>query len=212
VKLLRALQERVVKPVGAIAEREIDVRVVAATHRDLEAEVERGTFRRDLYYRLNVITLHLPPLRSRREDIPLLAEHFLKKHAASMGRPIESIEPAALQRLCDYDYRGNVRELENIIERAVTLEPGNRITVDLLPEVTPRGRTGASPTAEIIIGEEGLDLDAVLGEVEHDLLVKALARAGGVRKRAAELLHITSRSIRYRLAKQGIDAGGGDDE
>jgi two-component system response regulator PilR (NtrC family) len=213
VKLLRALQERTIKPVGAIHERPVDVRVVAATHRDLEAEVERGAFRRDLFYRLNVITIHLPPLRARREDIPLLVEHFLRKHAAAMGRAIEAIDPAALKRLCDHDYPGNVRELENIIERAVTLEPGNRIGEDSLPELAPRARKAPAAGTEITIGEEGIDLDGVLAEVEREILLKALDRSGGVRKRAAELLRITFRSMRYRLAKQGIDAGAtGDDD
>jgi two-component system response regulator PilR (NtrC family) len=213
VKLLRALQERKVKPVGSPTEKEVDVRVVAATHRDLEAEVERGAFRRDLYYRLNVIQIDLPPLRSRREDIPLLVEHFLKKHSSSLGRPIGGVEPDALRRLCDYDFPGNVRELENLIERAVTLEPGSRITVEALPDLTPR-RRDAAPAAVAAFPDDGMDLDAAIAELERDLLLKALERAGGVRKRAAKLLRITFRSLRYRLAKLGIDVdgAGGDEE
>ena len=211
VKLLRVLQERAIKPVGATAERSVDVRVVAATHRDLEAEVERGAFRRDLYYRLNVIELHLPPLRNRRDDIPLLVEHFLRKHSASLGRPIEAIDPEALKRLCDYDYPGNVRELENLIERAVTLESGNRISVESLPDLAPR-RRAPTPSSGLDLGEDGVDLDGVIGELERELLLKALERAGGGRKRAAKLLRITFRSMRYRLAKHGIDAPGADEE
>jgi two-component system response regulator PilR (NtrC family) len=210
VKLLRALQERRVKPVGSVAEREVDVRVVAATHRDLEQEVERGAFRRDLYYRLNVIQIHLPSLRSRREDIPLLVEHFLRKHASANGRPLLGIEPEAMKRLCDYDYPGNVRELENLIERAVTLEPGTRVTVETLPDLTPKRR--ATAAAEAAFPEEGLDLDAAIGDLERDLLLKALERAGGVRKRAAKLLRITFRSLRYRLAKLGIEVPGAEEE
>ncbi|MSP62480.1 MAG: sigma-54-dependent Fis family transcriptional regulator [Myxococcales bacterium] len=209
VKLLRALQERKVKPVGANIEREVDVRMVAATHRDLEAEVERGGFRRDLFYRLNVVQIHLPPLHARREDIPLLVDHFLRKHAAALGHPVDGIEPAALRVLCDYDYPGNVRELENIIERAVTLESGAVITRASLPDLAPRRRAAPGVSA-VTFPDEGIDLDAVIGEIERDLLQKALDRSGGVRKKAAKLLKITFRSLRYRLAKLGVDLG--DDE
>ena len=209
VKLLRVLQERKVKPLGGSTEREVDVRIVAATHRDLEAEVERGAFRSDLYYRLNVVQIHLPPLRQRRDDIPLLVDHFLRKHASSMGRPITGIEPDALRRLCDYDFPGNVRELENLIERGVTLEPGTRVTVESLPDLAPRRR--GQPTAEGSFPPEGLDLDRAVSDLERDLIARALEKTGGVRKRAAELLQISFRSLRYRLAKLGIDAAGSDE-
>jgi two-component system response regulator PilR (NtrC family) len=203
VRLLRVLQERKVKRVGGTTEEEFDVRVVAATNRDLEAEVERGAFRRDLYYRLNVIQVHLPPLRARREDIPLLVEHFRRKHAASLGRTLTGVEPDALAALCDYDYPGNVRELENLIERAATLESGERITRASLPELVPRRRV-ESPALDADFPPEGIDLERVVGEFERALLDKALARAGGVRKDAAKLLGISFRSLRYRLAKLGV--------
>ena len=215
VKLLRALQERRVKPVGATAEREIDVRVIAATHRDLEAEVERGAFRRDLFYRLNVVEIQLPPLHARREDIPILAEHFLRKHAAALAIPVTAITPDALKALCDYDYPGNVRELENLIERAVTLSSGARVDRTALPELLPRRRGIATRTGVAsapAFPEEGVDLDRMLAELERDLINRALERCGGVRKRAAKILGISFRSLRYRLAKLGVDAGVDEEE
>jgi two-component system, NtrC family, response regulator PilR len=211
VKLLRVLQERRIKPVGGSREQEVDVRVVAATNRDLESEVERGAFRRDLFYRLNVIQLVLPPLRARREDIALLAEHFLRKHAASVGKPITNLTPEAMQVLCDYDFPGNVRELENLIERAVTLEPAQVITRASLPELAPRRKVPAAAT-ELDVPAEGIDLERVIGEIERDLLMKALERAGNVRKEAAKLLGITFRSLRYRMAKHGVDLPADEEE
>ncbi|MCS6913236.1 MAG: sigma-54 dependent transcriptional regulator [Myxococcota bacterium] len=204
VKLLRVLQERKIKPVGGSREIEVDVRVVAATNRDLESEVERGAFRRDLFYRLNVIQIILPPLRARREDIPLLAEHFLRKQAASVGKPITGLTPEAMKALCDYDFPGNVRELENIIERAVILETSHLITRSSLPELTPRRKLPVAAT-ELGVPPEGIDLERVLGEIERDLLLKALEQAGHVRKEAAKLLNISLRSLRYRMAKHGVD-------
>ena len=216
VKLLRALQERTVKPVGGVSEKEIDVRVVAATNRDLDGEVERGAFRRDLFYRLNVIQLHLPPLRARREDIPLLVEHFVKKHAAAMGRTLTGIEPDALAALVDYDFPGNVRELENLIERAATLEPGARITRASLPELTKKARPPAAAEGGLSpIGEDGIDLERAVADFERDLINKALEQTQGVRKSAAKLLGISFRSLRYRLAKLGVAEaadGDGDDD
>jgi two-component system response regulator PilR (NtrC family) len=199
------LQERKVKPVGGITEEPVDVRVVAASNRDLEAEVERGAFRRDLYYRLNVIQLHVPPLRARSEDIPLLVEHFVRKHAAALGRSLTAVDPDALRVLCDYDYPGNVRELENLIERAVTLESSDRITLAALPPLEPR-RLAAAPVSSLgdSLPDGGIDLEQVMGEIERDLLNKALRKAGGVRKEAAKLLGISFRSLRYRLAKLGV--------
>ncbi|HEY1586148.1 MAG TPA: sigma-54 dependent transcriptional regulator, partial [Polyangia bacterium] len=204
VKLLRVLQERTVKRVGGVNEEEIDVRVIAATNRDLDAEVERGGFRRDLYYRLNVIQLQLPPLRARREDIPLLVEHFVKKHAAALGRTISVVEPDVLAALVDYDFPGNVRELENIIERAVTLEPGERITRASLPELAKRARPASHAAGAF--PDEGVDLERVVADYERELIGKALDHAGGVRKSAAKLLGISFRSLRYRLTKLGLAA------
>ncbi len=211
VKLLRVLQERKVKRVGGTAEEEFDVRVVAASNRDLEAEVERGGFRRDLFYRLNVIQLHLPPLRQRREDIPLLVEHFVRKHAASLGRAIGGVEPDAMAALCDYDYPGNVRELENLIERGATLESGPRITRASLPDLTPKRAAVSGGDESGSFPVEGVDLERMVGDFERALIDKALERTQGVRKEAAKLLGISFRSLRYRLAKLGVANSDDDD-
>ncbi len=205
VKLLRVLQERKFKPVGGVEEKPVDVRLVAATNRDLEAEVERGAFRQDLYYRLNVITVLLPPLRQRKEDLPLLVDHFIKRHAGEMGKRIVGITSAAMAVLMAYDFPGNVRELENLIERAITLESGNVVEREQLPELATR-RAAVEKDAQVAeFPDDGLDLDRVIADYEREIVLKALARAGGVRKEAARLLHITFRSLRYRLAKLGID-------
>ena len=207
VKLLRALQERKVKQVGATDELEVDVRVIAATNRDLEAEVARGAFRPDLYYRLNVIELRLPPLRHRREDIPLLAEHFLRRFSAEHRRA-SKLSSEAMRRLESYEFPGNVRELENIIERAVALSSSALIGVSDLPEVkTPKILTAPIAAA---LPPEGVDLDQLVSDYERTWVLRALEQTGGVRKRAATLLGISFRSLRYRLEKLGIDKG--DDE
>ncbi len=201
VRLLRVLQERRVKKVGATHEGEVDVRVVAASNRDLEAEVARGAFRQDLFYRLNVIEVSLPPLRARREDIPLLAEHFVKKHAAAIGRPVLGIAADALTTLCDYHFPGNVRELENLIERAVTLEVGDRITRVALGEL--QGKRAVAPEAPDELPDDGIDLDRLLADYERGFLERALKRTPS-RKKAAQLLGISFRSLRYRLQKLGL--------
>jgi two-component system, NtrC family, response regulator PilR len=203
VKLLRVLQERRVKPVGASDELEVDVRVIAATNRDLEAEVARGAFRADLYYRLNVVEIRIPPLRQRREDIPLLVDHFLKRFSTEHGRAM-SMSPEAMRKLDGYDFPGNVRELENMIERAVALSSGPVIVASDLPEV----RT-TRPAVDVAADfpPEGVDLDRLIGDFERAWIVRALEKTGGIRKRAALLLGITFRSLRYRLDKLGIDRG-----
>jgi two-component system, NtrC family, response regulator PilR len=205
VKLLRTLQERTIKPVGAVAEREVDVRIVAASNRNLEEEVAQGRFRSDLFYRLNVIPILVPPLREREEDIPLLAEHFLRKFAAETGRTVRTITPEAMGLLCRYSYPGNVRELENLVERAVTLAPSDTIDATSLPEL----RAPSSPehvAVEVALPDEGMDLDAHVAEIEKELLQRALARAGGNRAEAAKILRISLRSLRYRLAKYALDS------
>ena len=202
VKLLRVLQERRVRPVGGHQEVEVDVRIVAATNRDVQAEVEAGAFREDLFYRLNVINLHLPPLRERPQDIPLLAEHFLHKHAALQDKRLR-FSAAATHWLCGQPYKGNVRELENLVERAVTLAMGEAVE---LQDLAPQPSGAAAPTVlPLPLPPEGLDLDAHLARVEREVLIAALEATKGVRKEAAKLLAMSFRSIRYRLAKYGLD-------
>jgi two-component system response regulator PilR (NtrC family) len=202
VKLLRVLQQRTVRPVGGHEEIPVDVRVIAATNRDVSREVQLGRFREDLFYRLNVINLHLPALRERPEDISLLADHFLTKHAAAQNKRL-SFAPDALRWLVAQSFRGNVRELENLVERAVTLTLGVRIE---LPDLTGDTLTGV-PTlaaASVQIPDAGFDLDGHLAAIERQVLIAALAKTGGVRKDAATLLRMTFRSFRYRLAKYGL--------
>jgi two-component system response regulator PilR (NtrC family) len=196
VKLLRVLQDRKVRPVGGSAEVEVDVRVVAATNRDVESEVEAGTFREDLFYRLNVIRIEVPPLRERPEDIPVLAGYFLQKHAALQGRRLE-FSPEAMRWLAQQSYAGNVRELENMVERGVTLAPGSAVNRDDLGDTHPSKK--AVNLSQI--PEGGFELDDYLTQVERELLFRALDQAGGVRKKAAELLGMSFRQFRYRLAK-----------
>lgn len=208
VKLLRVLQERSIRPVGRSSELAVDCRVVAATNRDLEAAVESGEFRSDLYFRLDVVRIVLPPLRHRPEDVPLLVERFFERCNREMRRNLEGVSPEALDWLLAYDYPGNVRELENLIERAVALESTAMLTAKHFPE-------RRAPLVEVgQIGrqfpEAGLDLDAALADLERSLILAALGRSGGVRKRAAKLLQISFRSLRYRLQKLGIEVGRSD--
>lgn len=212
VKLLRAIQERVIRRVGGTEDTRIEVRIMAATNRDLEEMVKKGTFRQDLFYRLNVIGIKAPHLRDRAEDIPLLANHFLKKYNERLHKSIGGISAEAMEMLKKYDYPGNVRELENIIERTVALEGGATILPESLPPFvnTPSGRKMAS-THEIQVTEEGLDLDKVMGQIEKELLIKAIHAAGGVKKKAAKLLNITFRSMRYRVEKYSLGSLGDDD-
>jgi two-component system response regulator PilR (NtrC family) len=211
VKLLRVLQERKVRPVGAAAEIPVDVRVLAATNRDVEADVRAGSFRQDLYYRLNVIRIELPPLRDRPEDIPYLADRFVRRFASELGKDVRGLTPDALRALYAYAFPGNVRELENMIERAVALASGPAIGLgDLPPAVAGLSASPAPALADLPPG--GCKLDEVLGEVERRLILQALERTGGVRKAAAKLLGVTFRSLRYRLAKHALeDAGEGDE-
>lgn len=211
VKLLRVLQERAIKQVGAVQEKAVDIRVVAATNRDLKAMVDANEFREDLYYRLNVIQLMIPALRERREDLPLLIQHFLQKYADDLGKEIRGVERSAMDLLLSYPYDGNVRELENIIERAVTLEPGDMVTTESLPMHMQSGSNLLQWAGDLEIPEDGLDLDAIVENLERNLITKALRRSGGVRKGAAKLLSISFRSMRYRLDKYDIDADGVDE-
>jgi two-component system response regulator PilR (NtrC family) len=203
VKLLRAIQERHVRPVGSSTEVEVDVRIVAASNRDLKAEVRDGRFRSDLFYRLNVVRIEIPALRDRRDDIPALLEHFLQQYAGLLGRPVPRLAPPALERLMDYDFPGNVRELENLVERAVALTPGDEIGLEALP--TELRRASVMPHGEIHLPDDGIDLQAALADYERRLIVAALERSDGVRTHAAELLGISFRSFRYRMQKLGLD-------
>lgn len=205
VKLLRVIQERVMRRVGAVEDTEVNVRIMTATNRDLAIMVKEKTFREDLYYRLNVINIHAPSLRERMEDIQILAQHFLKKYNERLHKEISGISAEALAMLKKYDYPGNVRELENIIERTVALEAGTVILPESLPPFvnTSSGRKMASSN-EIEITEDGIDLDKVMGQIEKELLVKAIHAANGVKKRAAKLLGITFRSMRYRVEKHRL--------
>lgn len=234
VKLLRVLQERVVTPIGSTREVRIDVRVVAATHVDLREAVREGRFRADLYYRLNVIEIRLPPLRERREDILPLADTFLVRMNRRMGRDIEGFDDDAKQVLLSLPYPGNVRELENIIERAVALEPTERITANWLPDpgahaATPQAAPqpiAAAPEQDpdtlclqltdgidhwLTSHPEGIALDELLGRLEADLLRVGLRHTGQNKTDAAALLGMSFRSFRYKLAKyEGSDSGGSD--
>jgi two-component system response regulator PilR (NtrC family) len=207
VKLLRVIQERKVRGVGASAEVSVDVRILAATNRQVEDDVRTGRFRQDLYYRLNVIRIEVPPLRERREDIRPLAEHFLARCAAEQDKQLRGLSPDALRALEGYAFPGNVRELENVIERAVALATGQTIGLGDLPgEVSG---AAAQPTPALVnLPEEGCNLDDILGEVERRMILQALERSGGVRNAAARLLGVTLRSLRYRLQKHALaDAG-----
>ena len=206
VKLLRVLQERKVRPVGSEEEYDVDLRVLAATNRELESEVANGAFRSDLYYRLNVIELRLPPLRQRRVDIPILADHFLREQVAGQQKPMEGFTAEARKQLEQYDYPGNVRELQNVIERAVTLAEGTHIGVEDLPPLPSKTATEASSLGQGALPEDGIDLDRVLSDYEREIVRRAMAQSEGVRKRAASLLGISFRSLRYRLTKLGLDA------
>ncbi len=179
----------------------MDVRIVAATNRRLEDEVAAGRFREDLYYRLNVIQLELPPLRERMEDLPLLVHHFVEKYADELGKPVRGLEPEAMDLLAHYEFPGNVRELENVIERSVALARTEWVGIDALPPAVSTRPASATPQ----IPAEGVQLERLVAEYERGLLREALGRAGGVKKKAAQLLGISFRSFRYRLEKLGLD-------
>jgi len=208
VKLLRVLQERKFRRVGGLEETSADIRVIAATNQDLSQRVADGRFREDLFYRINVIGIHLPPLRDRREDIPLLAEHFLTKYSEQMGKTIGGISHEAMAVLQQHDWPGNIRELENTIERAVALEVTPTILVESLPRTL---RSGARSTAgvpgtegDIGLPAAGFDLEAHVQQIERGYLAEALKRAGGVQVKAAELLGMSFRSFRYYVKKYNL--------
>ena len=198
-KILRALQEREIRRVGGNESIPVDVRVLSATNRELEAMMKAGTFREDLYYRLNIVPIVVPPLRERREDIPRIASRVLERAAAEHGKELDGITPEAMQRLSAYDWPGNVRELESIVERAVLLSESRTIGVDDLPPEVRRPRSAAA-AIDLEIPPEGVDIE----EVERALLLQAMEKSDWVIARAAKLLHLTYRTMQYRLEKFGI--------
>jgi DNA-binding NtrC family response regulator len=205
VKLLRILQEREFERLGSNVTRHIDVRLVAATNQDLRAALEQGTFREDLYYRLNVVPINIPPLRDRRQDIPFLANHFISKLAPDSGCQVESITDAGMEKLMAYHWPGNVRELENVIERSLVMCTGTKLDApDIKLENAP-GRGGAPRTqngGDSHFLPEGMTLD----QYEQDLIREALRRAGGNKSHAARLLGLTRNALRYRLTQMGLEA------
>jgi two-component system, NtrC family, response regulator PilR len=210
VKLLRAIQEKTVRKVGGNVEEPVDVRIIAATNQVLEERIATGEFREDLFYRINVIPLNLPPLRQRREDIPLLVDFFLDKYSRLMELPPRRISIEAMKMLEGYDWPGNVRELENLVERTLALSPGETITTKDLPVQLLTHRRGSSDL--VTLPEEGLDLEAYLEDIRAQLMVQALDRAGGVQTQAAELLGMSFRSFRYYAKKAGLKGGEGEEE
>jgi two-component system response regulator PilR (NtrC family) len=204
VKLLRVLQERRFRRVGGLEEITADIRVVAATNQDLARAITEGRFREDLYYRINVIPIALPPLRNRREDIGLLADHFLAKYNEQMGKEIAGVSRESMELLVQHDWPGNIRELENVIERAVALEA----TPAILPESLPASIRGDAPRASAApadgLPESGFDLEAHVKEIERGYIAEALKRAGGVQVKAADLLGMSFRSFRYYVKKYNL--------
>jgi len=208
VKLYRVLQEGKVRPIGSTEESDVDVRIIAATNRHFEREIAEGRFREDLYYRLSVIPIQLPPLRERREDIPLLARHFLDSFRKTMEKRIEGISPEAMRRLESYDWPGNVRELENTMERAVALETLPEISLRVLPDRIAGYSGGASLAgangASSGFPSEGVDFEKQIAEAERRYLQGALEKTNGVRTQAAELLKISYRSFRHYAKKHNL--------
>jgi two-component system, NtrC family, response regulator PilR len=215
VKLLRVLQERCIRPVGGTSEIPVDVRVIAATNRELDQLVSENVFREDLYYRLSVIPIHVPPLRDRREDVPMLASHFLKKYSPAAGKSILRVTADSLELLAGYDWPGNVRQLENTIERAVALESTNELHVDL-PAERPKARAASAavggpavfPVGTAIgpgpLPPEGVHMETYVADIERSLLQSALKQSGGVQTRAAEMLKLSYRSFRHLMKKYDI--------
>ncbi len=242
VKLLRVLQDRTFRPVGGNESIKVDVRVIAATNRELEKEIAKGKFREDLYYRLNVINIRAPALRERKDDIPEMIMHFLRKFSLGIGKTIDCLSAPAMRAVLAYDFPGNVRELENMMERAVALEGTDEITLESLPPAIQalvgqavaleKSVAGALAAKEAGMGAAGaakpsraaklaprkelweqaagelesgnVNLDEIVGELEREFILRALEKSGGVKKKAAETLGITFRSIRYRITKLGI--------
>jgi two-component system, NtrC family, response regulator AtoC len=202
VKLLRALQEGEVRRLGATATRRVNVRIISATNLDLEAAVEGGDFRKDLYYRLAVVPIHLPPLRQRTEEIPRLVEHLLGRQRERLNSEVEGVEPEAMEVLLSYSWPGNIRELENVLERALVLTEGPKISIEDLPEVV---RRPAPEGAGIAVDGADLSVKRQGARLEKHLIQLALDRTGGNKTQAAELLDLSPRALRYKVQEYGID-------
>jgi two-component system response regulator PilR (NtrC family) len=203
VKLLRVVQEKTFRRIGGSEDIKVDVRIISATNQILEKKVKEGTFREDLYYRLNVIPVHLPALRHRKEDIPVLTKYFIEKYSHEFSKDVITISTYALELLMDYPFPGNIRELENIIERCVALETTNII----LPDNLFIGRTAEKEEniLDFSFSEDGIQMNEELAKIERHLIQKALVKSKGSKTRAAELLHVSFDSLRYRIEKLGID-------
>jgi len=209
VKLLRALQDRKIRPVGSYKEFEVNTRVIAATNRDLRILIEEAKFREDLYFRIDVINLHVPPLRDRREDIPELVRHFVEGACERLGMEPKEIHRDAMAVLENYAWPGNVRELENVVERTVATESSYLITVSSLPPtILGSNLESRSVPVTTALPEEGLDIEAHVDAVRRELMRQALERCGGVQKEAARLLHMTYRAFRYHAEKYHLTAEG----
>ena len=203
-KLLRFLEERKIRPLGSTKEIEVDVRIISATNRNLEEEIEKGNFREDLYYRLSTIIIKIPPLRERKEDIPLLAEHFLKEFQEKYGKRFEKISQDFLDFLMKYEFKGNIRELRNLLEKAVILSEGGELKSPIQKTTDINSIFIDNPNDEFYVKafpEEGIDLKKVLGNIEKALLEKGLELAGGTKTKAAEILGLSFREFRYRYSK-----------
>jgi two-component system response regulator AtoC len=206
VKLLRILQEKQFERLGSNLTRSVDVRVIAATNVNLRAALEEGTFRQDLYYRLNVVPINIPPLRERREDIPFLAIHFVEKLAKELGSPVREISPAAMDRLFAHTWPGNVRELENTLERSMVLSSGPVLGPSDIRIETPRQSSAQGPNQQPLL-PEGMTLE----QWEQMMIREALRHANGNKSQAARLLGLTRNALRYRLSQMGLDGGGADE-
>ena len=204
IKLLRVLQDRIVRRVGSNVETQVEVRVIAATNRDLSDSIQKGTFREDLFYRINVIPIALPPLRHRKEDIPLLVEHFIAKFCTNLGVPLKRISTDAVRAIEKYSWPGNVRELENVVERMIALETSEVLTTKSLPEHVLLG--ARIPDATFELPPEGISLQDHLEAIGKIFMLKALDKTGGVQTQAAELLRMSFRSFRYYAKKYELIA------
>jgi len=202
VKVLRVVQEKTFRRIGGAEDIKVDVRIISATNQNLPERIKKGDFREDLYFRLNVIPISMPPLRERKEDIPLLTKHFIEKYASEFGKEVRMISVYAMELLMEYTFPGNIRELENIIERGVAMETSNII----LPEnLVISSNSTAETNFDIEITDNGIDLNAEMEKIEKRIIEKALLKVKGSKTKAAELLHVTFDSLRYRIEKLGVE-------